>query len=64
MSKITAEISPKLVHNMKNLVADGWFKNMNELIEESIRRFVESHSAEIMEQFIKEDIKWGLHGED
>jgi hypothetical protein len=27
----------------------------------ALRRFVESHRAELMERFIREDVDWGLH---
>jgi hypothetical protein len=31
---------------------------------DALRRFVESHRTELMEEFIHEDIEWGLHGEE
>ena len=27
-----------------------------------LRRYLESHSAELAEKFIREDVQWGLHG--
>ena len=31
---------------------------------DALRRSLESHPAEMMEQFVREDIEWGLHGGD
>ena len=64
MNAIITEISPQLQLSMQKLVDEGWFKNINELMEEAIRRYLEFHSMDLMEQFIQEDIAWGLHGKD
>jgi len=45
-------------------VERGWVANMDELITESIRRYLESHLEEMNERFIREDVDWGLHGKD
>jgi len=37
---------------------------MDALIAEAMRRYLESHQQTISEQFIREDIDWGLHGKD
>jgi hypothetical protein len=31
------------------------------LIAEALRRFLDTHRAELMERFIREDVEWGLH---
>ena len=64
MNAITTEISPQLQLSMQKLVDEGLFKNINELMEEAIRRYLEFHSMDLMEQFIQEEIAWGLHGKD
>ena len=35
---------------------------MNELLTEALRRFLESHSGDLTEAMIQEDVNWGLHG--
>jgi len=30
----------------------------------ALRWFVESHPTELMERFIREDVEWGLHGDE
>jgi len=37
---------------------------MDELIAETVRRYLESHLYAMNEQFIRDDIDWGLHGQD
>jgi hypothetical protein len=37
---------------------------MDELIAESMRRYLEAHQESMSERFIREDVAWGLHGRD
>jgi hypothetical protein len=46
------------------MVTEGCINNMDALIAEAIRRYVESHQQTLTERFIREDIEWGLHGKD
>lgn len=43
-------------------VREGWFPDLDALIAEALRRYLESHRADLMEQFIREDVAWGLQG--
>jgi Arc/MetJ-type ribon-helix-helix transcriptional regulator len=61
---IQTELSDKLFQQAQSMVERGWVSNMDELIAESIRRYLESHQESISERFIKEDIEWGLHGRE
>jgi Arc/MetJ-type ribon-helix-helix transcriptional regulator len=49
---------------MQTLVEAGWFRNLDELMLDALRRFVESHRGELMERFIREDVEWGLRGNE
>jgi predicted nucleic acid-binding protein len=31
---------------------------------EALRRFLDVHRPELLERFIREDVEWGLHGEE
>ncbi|WP_347986657.1 CopG family transcriptional regulator [Methylomonas sp. AM2-LC] len=42
----------------------GWAVNVQEIVIESLRRHLESHQSVLTEAFIREDVEWGLHGED
>jgi len=64
MKTIQADIPESLYNNAKELAAKGWFQDENQIFAEAIRRFLEAHQPELMEQFIREDVQWGLHGED
>ena len=56
---------PTLLHQqMRLLVKEGWFRDETDILLEALRRFLDSHPPEIMEQYIREDVEWGLNGRD
>ncbi|MCX7094925.1 MAG: CopG family transcriptional regulator [Methylobacter sp.] len=61
---IKTEIPDQLWQQAQNMVEQGWIDNMDALIAEAMRRYIESHQQTISERFIREDIDWGLHGKD
>ena len=61
---VRAELPSRLFMQMESLISDGWFQDMNDLIVDALRRFLETRCPELMEQHIWEDIEWGLHGDD
>jgi len=61
---VKTEIPDQLWQQAQNMVEQGWINNMDALIAEAMRRYLESHQQTISEQFIREDIDWGLHGKD
>lgn len=63
-TRIQTEIPEQLWQQAQSMVEQGWVNNMDALVIESIRRYLESHHQTISEQFIRNDIDWGLHGED
>ena len=46
------------------MIEKGWVHSMDELVSESIRRYLESRQEAISERLILEDIEWGLHGQE
>ena len=48
----------------QTLIQQGWVASMDELIAESVRRYLESHAEALSERFLREDLEWGLHGAD
>ncbi|HMY01101.1 MAG: CopG family transcriptional regulator [Moraxellaceae bacterium] len=64
MSMIHAEVPDGLLQQAQLLVQRGWANNIQELVNESLRRYIESHQEALTEQFIREDVEWGLHGDD
>jgi Arc/MetJ-type ribon-helix-helix transcriptional regulator len=61
---IQADVPIRLLTEINTLVEAGWFRSLDELLLDALRRFVESHPAELMEGFIREDVAWGLGGDD
>jgi hypothetical protein len=64
MTTIETRIPDQLLKQANDLVQQGWIANIDVLITESIRRYLESHHDNLAEQFIREDVDWGLHGQD
>ena len=61
---IQTEIPLGLLTEVQKLVDAGWFRSLDEVVLDALRRFVESRRTELMEEFIREDIEWGLAGDD
>ena len=61
---IQAEVPGRLWQQANALVAQGWANSVQELVTESLRRYLESHPDTLSEQFVLEDVAWGLHGQD
>lgn len=61
---IEAEVPARLLGQMRSLVEAGWFRDLDELVLEALRRYVETHREELMEEMIREDVEWGLRGAD
>ncbi len=61
---VQTQIPDQLWQQAQTMVQQGWVANMDELIAETVRRYLESHLYAMNEQFIRDDIDWGLHGQD
>ena len=59
---IQAELPPELTARARSYVEDGWATDLNELLADALRRFLESHTARVTEAFVMSDVQWGLHG--
>ena len=64
MATIQTDVPIRLLTEMQMLVEVGWFRDLDDLMLDALRRFVESHRAELMERFVREDVEWGLHGNE
>jgi len=61
---IQTELPENLINKAEALVNAGWANNLDELLSDALRRYLESHSEALSEAFILEDVEWGLHGTD
>lgn len=64
MTVHTENFAPQVQQGMDKMIRLGWFRDVNALLEEAARRYLESHSDELMERFAEEDIQWGLRGRE
>lgn len=64
MKTIQMEIPEQLYKKAEALVKEGWFRDEKDIFSEAIRRFLDTHRAELMEKFIRDDVEWGLHSND
>lgn len=61
---IHAEVPDQLWQQAQTLVQQGWANNLQEVVNESLRRYLESHQDLLSASFIEEDVLWGLQGDD
>jgi Arc/MetJ-type ribon-helix-helix transcriptional regulator len=60
----TVKLPVQLAKMAEEYVQEGWSVDMNSLIVEALRRYMETHQAQILERFIEEDVEWGLNGDE
>jgi Arc/MetJ-type ribon-helix-helix transcriptional regulator len=63
-TRIQADVPASLFSQAQKLVDAGWFSSIDEMVLDALRRFLDSHRQELIEDFIKEDVKWGLNGDE
>ncbi|MBI4754538.1 MAG: CopG family transcriptional regulator [Betaproteobacteria bacterium] len=61
---IQAEIPERLLQQARLLVEHGWAESVDSVLSEALRRYLESHSEQLTERFILDDVAWGLHGRE
>jgi len=64
MKTLQAQVPEALYDRVNALVRDGWFRDPGEVLGEALRRFIESHQGSLAEKFVREDVEWGLRGDD
>jgi Arc/MetJ-type ribon-helix-helix transcriptional regulator len=62
MKTVETKIPDQLDRSIDALVERGWYPTREEVIREAIRRFLQAHQPELLEQFVREDVAWGLRG--
>jgi len=64
MKTIQTQLPEQIYKKALDLVNQGWFRDEQDIFSEAIRRYLDSHRPDLMEKFIRDDIEWGLHGND
>ena len=62
MKTLHVKVAEKVYQQLDSLVDQGWFQSHQEILVEALRKFLSSHRPELLEQFIREDVEWGLRG--
>jgi len=60
----TVKLPARLAEQVKTHIQQGWSTDLNSLIVEALRRYMETHQGELIERFVKEDVEWGLKGDE
>ncbi len=63
-ASIHTEVPISLINQAQKLVEAGWFQDLDEIVLDALRRFLDSHREELMEDFIRQDVEWGLKGDE
>ncbi|MCC6299268.1 MAG: CopG family transcriptional regulator [Anaerolineales bacterium] len=58
------KLPSRLAEQVNLHVEEGWFSDLNSLVVEAVRRYLETHNREFAERFILEDVEWGLKGDE
>jgi len=63
-TEIYAKSPLELIDEARAFVAQGGVADLERLVAEALRRYLHSSSAQVTEEFLREDMKWGLHGRE
>ena len=61
---VEARFPERLLDEAKALVKEGWFQDLDSVLQEALRRYLDAHRSELLERFVREDVAWGLGGKD
>jgi len=61
---VEARFPERLLDEAKALVKDGWFEDLDSVLQEALRRYLDAHRSELLDRFVREDVAWGLGGKD
>ncbi|MBI4170567.1 MAG: ribbon-helix-helix protein, CopG family [Candidatus Aenigmarchaeota archaeon] len=64
METVPAKVTKKLVMEIDELIKEGWYANRSDFIRDAIRDMIKKTKLERLEDAIKKDVAWGIHGKD
>jgi hypothetical protein len=59
---VQVTLPQELVSKARQYIEQGFASNIDHLMAEALSRYLESHEPGLTENFIREDVEWGLHG--
>lgn len=61
---VTTEVPVRLHTELEALVHAGLARDLDGIVLDALTRYVESHGQALHEEFLHEDVEWGLWGSD
>jgi Arc/MetJ-type ribon-helix-helix transcriptional regulator len=61
---LSARVPRQLLAEIEALVEAGWYRDLEDLVVDALRRHADSHRQALAEEFVREDVEWGLRGSD
>ena len=60
MHTLQVNLSDPIFNSIKEYISSGYFQSEDDFMQAVIIEFIRKNKIELMEQFQREDIKWGL----
>ena len=60
MKTVETELPEQLYEQVGSLGEKGWFRDGPAVLSWAARGFLETHQAELMKEFNRDDVEWGL----
>ncbi len=60
MKTLPAKVTQKLIHELDEIVEEGWYSSRSEAVRDAIRQLVRKYHVEKIEKDMEEDIEWGI----
>lgn len=61
---IQTELPANLLQRARQHVATGGAADLDSLMIEALERYLDSHAESLRDALVREDVDWGLHGDD
>jgi hypothetical protein len=61
---VQVNLPEELISQAQQFVSEGWADNLDAVLADSLRRYLQTHGSVLAEAFIREDLAWGLDGNE
>ncbi len=63
METVPSRLTKRLLLELDILIKQGWYSNRSEAVRDAVRNLIEKKRVERLEAAVREDVRWGLHGD-
>jgi Arc/MetJ-type ribon-helix-helix transcriptional regulator len=56
---VEARFPERLLDEAKALVKEGWFQDLDSVLQEALRRYLDAHRSELLDRLVREDYSLG-----